>query len=111
MRKIIHFAIHQPLFVFLLLLLFIGAGSLCSLFERRYIAYRFFLPSAAVWFAILLVASFFNLNNFISGKPSVVVFFASVPLVILATLGMFAIMEHRRTRTALAQPTLAQNMQ
>ncbi|MEP7363786.1 MAG: CusA/CzcA family heavy metal efflux RND transporter, partial [Acidobacteriota bacterium] len=26
MRKIIHFAIHQPLFVFLLLLLFIGAG-------------------------------------------------------------------------------------
>ncbi len=79
-------------------LLFIGSGSLCAFFERRYTAYRLFLPSAAIWFTILLVASLFNMANFDSNKPSTTLFFVIIPTLIIGILAMFAIMERRQAQ-------------
>jgi hypothetical protein len=45
-------------------LLFIATGLLCLLFERRVMAYRPYLLPAAMWFAVLFIASFFHLDNF-----------------------------------------------
>lgn len=93
-------------------LLFIGAGSLCALYERRYIAYRYFLPSAAVWFTILLIASLFNLGNFIPNRFSVIIFFVALPIVISGIIGMFLIMERRRQKqNSQHLPTLVPNLQ
>ena len=70
-------------------IMFLGAGLLCLSFERRYIAYRQYLPSASVWFAILFVASFFHQDNFPSGLAAAwpwLLITAAVPLVTLAIL-------------------------
>jgi hypothetical protein len=47
--------------------LFLAAGALCTLFERRYAAYRLYLPVAGVWLAILFVASLFHTSDFRDG--------------------------------------------
>jgi hypothetical protein len=47
--------------------LFLAAGALCTLFEKRYLAYRLYLPVASVWFAILFVASLFHTGDFRDG--------------------------------------------
>lgn len=88
-------------------LLFIGAGSLCSLFERRYIAYRLFLPAAAIWFAILLVASLFNYHNFVTDRPSVIIFFVVLSIAILGILGMFVVLERRYRAQPATAPAIS----
>jgi hypothetical protein len=74
-------------------LIFIGTGTLCPIFEKRYIAYRYFLPSAAVWFTILLIGSLLHLTDFDSGKPSVIIYFIVVVAAILGMAAMFIFME------------------
>jgi hypothetical protein len=82
-------------------LTFIGTGALCALFERRYIAFRYFLPPAACWFTILLVGSLFHLGDFQTSRPSVIIYFAALMVAILAIIAVFLIMErHYRAQAA-----------
>jgi len=90
-------------------LIFLSTGAMCALFEQRYIAYRYFLPSAVLWFAILLVASLFHLNDFDSGRLTTPIYFVAVGAVILSLGLMFLYLERRyraqeRNTSALVPP-------
>jgi hypothetical protein len=74
-------------------ILFIAAGLLCLLFERRYIAYRHYLLPASAWFAILFVASFFHLDNFDFSRAGAWVWFLVVGGASLAALGSYLYLE------------------
>jgi hypothetical protein len=76
-------------------LLFIATGLLCMVFERRYIAYRYYLLPASFWFAILFLASLFHMGNFDFARPASYVWFALTALASLAALGAFLLMETR----------------
>jgi hypothetical protein len=45
-------------------LLFLAAGGLASVVEARYVAYRYYLPAAALWFGLLLGGSLARLDDF-----------------------------------------------
>ncbi len=74
-------------------LLFIATGGLCPLFERRYKAYRFYLPVAAFWFAVLLVASLLNRNDFDSDRLATPLYFAALGITVVALLVISAYLE------------------
>ena len=74
-------------------LIFLSTGAMCALFEQRYVAYRYFVPSAVAWFAILLVASLFHLNDFDPARLSTPIYFVAVGAVILALALMFLYLE------------------
>lgn len=76
-------------------LLFIATGLVCMLFERRYIAYRYYLLPAALWFAIFFMASFFHIDNFDFSRPSSYLWFIITPLASLSAIGAFLLMESR----------------
>ena len=76
-------------------LLFITTGLLSMLFERRYIAYRYYLLPAAVWFAIFFAASFFHMDNFDFSRPTAYIWFALTAIASLSALGSFFLMESR----------------
>ncbi len=76
-------------------LLFLATGGLAAAFERRYAAYRFYLPAAAFWFAMLLVASIAHNRDFRSDSLSTFIYFGAVCIAIAALLGVFVFMERR----------------
>jgi hypothetical protein len=76
-------------------LLFIATGLLSMLFERRYIAYRYYLLPATLWFAIFFVASFFHTDNFDFTRPTAYIWFALTAIASLSALGSFLLMESR----------------
>ena len=86
--------------------MFIGAGAMVLLFERRYIAYRYFLPCAAFWFALLFVAALFHLDNFDFGRPSAWIFFVVLGGVVIGLMADFLYFE-RRYRAQGGRPSLA----
>jgi hypothetical protein len=89
-------------------LLFLGTGALCALFERRYIAYRYFLPSSILWFTILLAASLFHLDNFDFGRLSASIYFIAVGAVILLLALMFLYLERRYQEHVLSALAVAE---
>lgn len=74
-------------------LLFIATGGLYPLFERRYKAYRFYLPVAAFWFAILLVGSLLNRDDFDSNLLATPLYFAALVITVVALLIISAYLE------------------
>jgi hypothetical protein len=86
-------------------LMFIATGLVCMIFERRYIAYRYYLLPAALWFAIFFVASFFHMDNFDFSRPTAYIWFALTALASLSALGSFLLMESRY-RIHQSQPLL-----
>jgi len=87
-------------------MMFIGAGAMVLLFERRYIAYRYFLPCAAFWFALLFVAALFHLDNFDFGRPSAWLFFVVLGGAVIGLIADFLYFE-RRYRAQGGRPSLA----
>ena len=82
-------------------LLFIGAGGLAALVESRYIAYRFYLLAATVWFSVLFAASLLNGNDFDSGRLATPLFFVMVAGAAMGVAGAFLYMERLvRARSA-----------
>jgi hypothetical protein len=69
-------------------LMFFGTGAAMFLVERRFRAVRAFLPSVAVWFAILGVAALFHLDDFTRGPVATGVYFTAVTVVVLVSLGI-----------------------
>ncbi|HST04354.1 MAG TPA: hypothetical protein VLQ48_06410 [Chloroflexia bacterium] len=76
-------------------LLFIATGLVCLLFERRYLAYRYYLLPASFWFALFFVASFFHLDNFDFNRITTYVWFALTVGASLAAVGAFLLLESR----------------
>ncbi|MEP6775266.1 MAG: hypothetical protein ABJA50_06680, partial [Chloroflexota bacterium] len=87
-------------------LLFIATGLVCMLFERRYIAYRYYLLPAALWFAIFFVASFFHMDNFDFSRPTAYIWFALTAIASLSAAGSFLLMESRY-RAQQSQPLVS----
>ena len=81
-------------------LFFLATGGLSAIYEARYAAYRYYLPLAALWFAILLVASIVHLDNFDWGRLATPLYFTTLGGAILLLLAVFAKMESRRATTA-----------
>ena len=50
--------------------------------ERRYRAVRAFLPSVAVWFAVLDVTALFHLDDFTRGRVATGAYFTAVTVVV-----------------------------
>ena len=69
-------------------LMFFGTGAAMLAVERRYRAVRAFLPSVAVWFAVLGVAALFHLDDFTRGPVATGGYFAAVTTVVLVSLGL-----------------------
>lgn len=74
-------------------LLFIATALLCLLLERRYIAYRYYLMPAAIWFAIIFFASIFHLDNFDFGRASAWLWFVVIAGASLTLLGLYIYLE------------------
>jgi hypothetical protein len=85
-------------------LLFIAAGSLCPLFECRYVAYRFYLPTAAFWFSLLLAGSFIHRDDFdwdrIMAPLFVVAVAAAIAAIVAISLRMELVLRDTRTPRA-----------
>jgi len=73
-------------------LLFIATGSLWTAIEARYAAYRYYFPVAAFWFALLLLASIANRDDFNDGlsKP---LYFIALGTAIVGSLAIYLLME------------------
>lgn len=63
-----------------------SAAALSLVFERRYLAYREFIPEAGIWFALILIGGWRYLDQFDFSRPAAYVFFG---VLILLTLLMF----------------------
>ncbi len=72
-------------------LLFFGTGAAMLAFERRYRSVRAFLPSVAVWFAVLGVAALFHLDEFTTGPAATAAYFAAVVVVVAVSLGILTL--------------------
>jgi hypothetical protein len=88
-------------------ILFISAGLLCLFFERRYLAYRYFLPAAGIWMAVLFVFSFFHLDNFDPGRAATWIWFALVGGAAIALFGVSFYLELYQRRRGDQIPTMA----
>jgi hypothetical protein len=66
-------------------ILFLAMAALSLLFERRYIAYREFIPEAGIW-ALLLIGGWRYSDQFDFSRPAAYVFFGAL---ILLTVLMF----------------------
>jgi len=73
-------------------LLFIATGSLWTAIEARYAAYRYYFLVAAFWFALLLVASIANRDDFNDGL-STPLYFAALTTAIVGSLAIYLLME------------------
>jgi hypothetical protein len=69
-------------------LMFFGTGAAMFIVERRFRAVRAFLPSVAVWFAVLAVAALFHLHDFDRSPIATGAYFATVTVVVLVSLGV-----------------------
>ena len=81
-------------------LMFFGTGAAMLAVERRLRAVRAFLPSVAVWFAVLAVAALFHLHDFNRGPVATGAYFVAVTAVVLVSLGVLA---YARRRPAVAR--------
>jgi hypothetical protein len=86
-------------------LLFIATGTLWTAIEARYAAYRYYFRVAALWFALLFVASAANRDDFNDGlsKP---LFFVALAAAIIGSLAIYWLME-RFDSTATVSPVEA----
>lgn len=69
-------------------LMFFGTGAALFLVERRFRAVRVFLPSVAIWFAILDFVALSYLDDFTRGPVATGVYFAAVTLVVVVSVGI-----------------------
>jgi hypothetical protein len=76
-------------------IMFMGAAAACLLFERRYIAYRYFLPCGIFWFTLLFIAALFHLDNFNFSQPSAWLFFVIVGGAVIGLIVDFLYFERR----------------
>ena len=76
-------------------MLFMGVAGMCLFFERRYIVYRYFLPCAAFWFALLFVMALFHLDNFLFDRTSAWLFFVVLGAVVVGLMADFLYFERR----------------
>jgi hypothetical protein len=83
-------------------LLFIATGTLWTAIEARYAAYRYYFPVAAFWFALLLLASIANRDDFNDGlsKP---LYFVALGTAIVGSLAIYLLMERSEVPTAVRQ--------
>jgi hypothetical protein len=70
-------------------ILFLGTAALSPLFERRYIAYREFIPEAGIWFALLLIGGWRYSSQFDFSRPGAYIFFGALILLILMMFYLF----------------------
>jgi hypothetical protein len=82
-------------------LLFIATGTLWTAIEARYAAYRYYFPVAALWFALLFVASVANRDDFDDGlsKP---LYFAVLATAIVGSLAIYRLMGRSESRATLS---------
>lgn len=71
-------------------LFFFGTGAAMLGVERRLVAVRAFLPSVAVWFAVLCVAALFHLEDFTNGAVATAFYFTGTAAVSLSALALWA---------------------
>ena len=92
-------------------LLFFGTGAALLAVERRYRSVRAFLPSVAVWFAVLGIAALFHLDDFTTGPAATTAYFAAVSVVVAVSLGILVLSgaagpsRCRRTSTPSSRPS------
>ncbi len=72
-------------------LMFFGTGAAMVAFERRYRSVRAFLPSVAVWFAVLGIAALFHLDEFTAGPAATAAYFTAVVVVVAVSLGILTL--------------------
>jgi hypothetical protein len=70
-------------------LFFFGTGAAMLGVERRLVAVRAFLPSVAVWFAVLGVGGLFHLNDFTNGALATASFFTGTAVVVLSAVALW----------------------
>jgi hypothetical protein len=87
--------------------LFISTGLVCLFFERRYVAYRYFLPAAGIWMAILFVFSLIHLDNFDPGRAATWIWFALVGGASIAIFGVSFYLEAYQRRRGEQVATIA----
>lgn len=80
-------------------LLFLAIGGLSASFEARYCAFRFYLPAAVLWFALILGGSMLHLGDFESG-PATPIFLASVATACLGLVLLVLRMEVRHGKAS-----------
>lgn len=78
-------------------IIFLGTAGLIVFFERRWVAIRPYTLLGAVWFAVLLVASLANLNEFDGSQPATWVWFVMLGLLTVGPPLFYVRMERPRT--------------
>ena len=73
-------------------LLFIATGAMLTAVEARYAAYRSYFPISAFWFALLLVSSVANREDF-EDRLSVAAYLLAVTAAALGSITIFLLME------------------
>lgn len=88
-------------------IVFASTGLVCLFFERRYMAYRYFLPVAGVWMAILFTVSLFHLGDFNPGRAATWIWFVLLGGLVATLFGVFFYMEAYRRRHRESVPVTA----
>jgi hypothetical protein len=87
-------------------LLFIATGALCMLVEVRYVAYRVYLPVAATWFAILLIASLLNHDDFDSDRLATPLYFIALAVTVVALAAISLYLEATQRAREVTHTTM-----
>jgi hypothetical protein len=74
-------------------ILFLAAAALSLVFERRYIAYREFIPEAGIWFTLILIGGWRYSDQFDFGRAATYIFFGVLILLILLMFYLFFSLE------------------
>jgi hypothetical protein len=76
-------------------ILFLAAAALTPMFERRYIAYREFIPEAGIWFTLILIGGWRYSDQFDFNRPTTYIFFSVLILLILLMFYLFFSLERQ----------------
>jgi hypothetical protein len=72
-----------------------SAAAFCLVFERRYLAYREFIPEAGLWLVLILIGGLRYSEQFDFSRPSTYVFFGGLGLLALLMFSLFFSWERR----------------
>jgi hypothetical protein len=75
-----------------------SAAALSLVFERRYLAYREFIPEAGIWFALILIGGWRYSEQFDFSRPSTYIFFGGLSLMALSMFYLFFSWEKRNRK-------------
>jgi hypothetical protein len=72
-----------------------AAAALSLVFERRYLAYREFIPEAGVWLVLILIGGLRYSDQFDLSRPSTYIFFGGLSIMALSLFYLFFSWERR----------------